>query len=533
MENKIYLFDTTLRDGQQTTGVNFTVSDKMIIANALDELGIDYIEGGWPGANPTDDEFFNRNIDFQNSLFTAFGMTRKFGKSAANDPGLNNLINSNASAVCIVGKSSSFQVKEVLGIENKENILMISDSIAEIKKNNKEPLFDAEHFFDGYKHDKSFAIDCVKSAYEAGARWVVLCDTNGGTLPNEIFDILSDVRKYIPGDHLGIHAHNDTDNAVANSLSAVDAGVRQVQGTINGLGERCGNANLISLIPTLVLKTDYLINIDRDKLKSLTKLSKLVDNLLNISSKKQSAYVGDYAFSHKGGLHASAIEKNSTTYEHINPELVGNERNVIISNQAGRSNLLNQLKKMSIQLSDEKLNDILRIIKERESAGFSYDTAIASFEILVRKELDQIKDFYSLQKFRVTSERRWNAKGLLITESEATINITISNEVEDRMTVGVGNGPVEAIDSALKKALISFYPSLESLKLTDFKVMILSSEKGTGAVTRVLIESSDDSNRHWTTIGVSPNIIDASYNAIYDSITYKLFHDSKKDSESN
>ena len=239
-------------------------------------------------------------------------------------------------------------------------------------------------------------------------------------------------------------------------MSAVDAGVRQVQGTINGLGERCGNANLISLIPTLVLKTDYLINIDRNKLKSLTKLSKLVDNLLNISSKKQSAYVGDYAFSHKGGLHASAIEKNPTTYEHINPELVGNERNVIISNQAGRSNLLNQLKKMSIQLSDEKLNDILRIIKERESAGFSYDTAIASFEILVRKELDQIKDFYSLQKFRVTSERRWNAKGLLITESEATINITISNEVEDKMTVGVGNGPVEAIDSALKKALISF-----------------------------------------------------------------------------
>ena len=525
MKNKIYLFDTTLRDGQQTTGVNFTVSDKMIIANALDDLGLDYIEGGWPGANPTDDEFFKRNINLKKSLFTAFGMTRRPNKSAANDPGLNNLINSNASAVCIVGKTSSFQVKEVLGIGNNENILMISESIAQIKKKNKEPLFDAEHFFDGYKLDKSFALDCIKSAYDSGARWVVLCDTNGGTLPNEIFDIISDVKQLIPGENLGIHAHNDTDNAIANSLSAIEAGVRQVQGTINGLGERCGNTNLISLIPTLTLKTKYSTNIDIDKLRSLTKLSKLVDNLLNIPSKKQSAYVGDYAFSHKGGLHASAIEKNPTTYEHINPELVGNERNVIISNQSGKANLLNQLKKMSIDISSDKVNDILRIIKEKESLGFSYDTALASFEILVRKELNQIQDFYSLNKFRVTSERRWNAKGFLINESEATVNISLINDAEEKMTVGIGNGPVEAIDSALRKALISFYPSLESLKLTDFKVMILSSEKGTGAVTRVLIESSDNTNRHWTTIGVSPNIIDASYNAIYDSILYKLFYD--------
>jgi 2-isopropylmalate synthase len=525
MENKIYLFDTTLRDGQQTTGVNFTVSDKMIIANALDEIGIDYIEGGWPGANPTDDEFFNRKIDFKNSLFTAFGMTRRPNKGASNDPGLNSLINSNASSVCIVGKSSSFQVKEALGIDNKENISMIAESISEIKKKNKEAIFDAEHFFDGYKYDKLFAIDCIKSAYESGARWIVLCDTNGGTLPNEIYDIISDVIKVIPGNHLGIHAHNDTENAIANTLAAIDAGVRHVQGTINGLGERCGNTNLISLIPTLVFKTKYITNIKKEKLKSLTKLSKLVDSLLNIPSKKQSAYVGDYAFSHKGGLHASAIEKNPSTYEHINPELIGNERNVIISNQAGKSNLINQLKKMSIDLSNEQINNILRIIKERESSGFSYDTALASFEILVRKELNQIKDFYSLNKFRVTSERRWNAKGVLITESEATINITVSNDNNEKMTVGVGNGPVEAIDSALRKALTSFYPSLKNLKLTDFKVMIISSDKGTGAVTRVLIESTDDSNRHWTTIGVSPNIIDASYNAIYDSITYKLFND--------
>ena len=299
-----------------------------------------------------------------------------------------------------------------------------------------------------------------------------------------------------------------------------------MQGTINGLGERCGNTNLISLIPTLVLKTNYSTTIDKEKLKSITKVSRLVSDLLNINLDKQSPYVGENAFSHKGGLHASAVEKNPSTYEHIKPEFVGNTRNVIISDQAGKSNLLSQLKKMSIKLSDDKLTDILRIIKEKESEGFSYDTALASFELLVRKELGEIKDFYSLQKFRVTDERRWNAKGQLVTESEATVNIHVADE--ERMTVGIGNGPVNAIDSALRKALINFYPTLKNLKLTDFKVMILSSDKGTGAVTRVLIESTDETNLHWTTIGVSPNIIDASYNAIYDSISYKLFHDLKK-----
>ena len=527
MKNYINLFDTTLRDGQQTTGVNFTVSDKMIVAKALDELGVDYIEGGWPGANPTDDNFFNRELEFNNSIFTAFGMTRRPNKSAANDPGLNTLINSKASAVCIVGKSSLFQVKEALSIDKKENILMISESIIEIVKNKKEAIFDAEHFFDGYKYDKDYSLECLKSAYDAGGEWIVLCDTNGGTLPNEVFSIISDVIKFIPGSRLGIHAHNDTDNAIANSLAAIEAGVRQVQGTINGLGERCGNTNLISLIATLTLKTKYTTNISKEKLKSLTKVSKLVDELLNFNPRKQSAYVGDYAFSHKGGLHASAVEKNPTTYEHINPEFVGNCRNVIISDQAGKSNLSSQLNKMSINLSNEKLNDILRIIKEKEFEGFSYDTALASFEILVRRELGEMNDYYNLLKFRVNSERRWNAKGVLITESEATINIRISEKSDEKMTVGVGKGPVEAIDSALRKALIDFYPSLKNLKLTDFKVMILSSEKGTGAITRVLIESSDDTNRHWTTIGVSPNIIDASYNAIYDSIAYKLFHDLK------
>ncbi len=525
MTDKIYLFDTTLRDGQQTADVNFSVSDKVVITHALDNLGIDYIEGGWPGANPTDNQFFERKLELNNSSLTAFGMTRRPGFSASNDPGLNALLNSSAKTICIVGKSSSFQVKEALNISNSENLKMIGDSIKEILKKKKQPIFDAEHFFDGFKHDKEYAISCIKTAYDSGARWVVLCDTNGGTLPDEIFNIVQEVIKHVPGSSLGIHAHNDTDNAVANSLAAINAGVRHVQGTLNGLGERCGNTNLISLIPTLILKTKFNVNVKKENLKLLTKTSRILNELLNKHETKQAPYVGRYAFSHKGGLHASAIDKNPLTYEHIDPEIVGNSRNVIISDQSGKSNLLNQFKKMSIQMDGDKINNILSIIKQKEYEGYSYDTALASFELLVRKELGQIKQYYSLQRFRVTDERRWNAKGKLVTESEATVHVFVENE--ERITVGIGNGPVNAIDSALRKALTSFYPSLENLKLTDYKVMILSPEKGTGAITRVLIESKDDKDNHWTTIGVSPNIIDASYNAIYDSITYKLFNDLK------
>tara|TARA_Y100000768_G_scaffold381010_1_gene359015 strand:+ start:78 stop:1664 length:1587 start_codon:yes stop_codon:yes gene_type:complete len=523
MDDKVYLFDTTLRDGQQTTGVNFSVSDKMIISQHLNEIGIDYIEGGWPGANPTDNDFFSRDLKFNISKLTAFGMTRRPGRSVENDPGLNSLINSSASSICIVGKSSSFHVKNALEISKDENLKMINESIQHIKNKNKEPIFDAEHFFDGFKEDREFAISCIKTAYDAGARWVVLCDTNGGTLPDEIFSIVSEVVKIIPGQNIGIHAHNDTDNAVANALAAVTAGARQVQGTINGLGERCGNTNLISLIPTLVLKTDFETNINKGKLKNLINISRTLDNILNLQPTKNAPYVGEHAFSHKGGLHASAVEKNSSTYEHIQPEIVGNSRNVIISNQAGRSNILNQLNKLNVELKNDEINNILEVIKEKESEGYSFDTALASFELLVRRQLGHFEDYYNLEKFRVTDERRWNAKGSLITEAEATVHLKINES--DIMTVGIGNGPVNAIDSALRKALINHYPTLEDLKLTDYKVMILSSEKGTGAITRVLIESSDNTNKHWTTIGVSPNIIDASYSAIFDSITFKLFND--------
>ena len=526
MDDKIYLFDTTLRDGQQTTGVNFSVSDKMIITQLLNDLGIDYIEGGWPGANPTDNDFFSRDLKLNNSKLTAFGMTRKPGRSVENDPGLNSLINTSASCVCIVGKSSLFHVKNALEISKDENIKMISESIQHIKSKNKEAIFDAEHFFDGFKEDREFSINCIKAAYDSGARWVVLCDTNGGTLPDEIFNIVSEVVKIIPGKNVGIHAHNDTENAVANALAAINAGARQVQGTINGLGERCGNTNLISLIPSLVLKTNFVTNIKKENLKNLINVSRSLNNILNLQAIKNAPYVGEHAFSHKGGLHASAVEKNSSTYEHIAPEIVGNSRNVVISNQAGRSNILNQLNKLKIELKKDDINNILDIIKEKEAEGYSFDTALASFELLVRRQLGHFEDFYNLEKFKVTDERRWNAKGSLVTEAEATVFLKVHDS--NIMTVGIGNGPVNAIDSALRKALIDYYPTLKDLKLTDYKVMILSSEKGTGAITRVLIESSDSSNTHWTTIGVSPNIIDASYSAIFDSITFKLFNDLKK-----
>ena len=525
-DNKIYLFDTTLRDGQQTTGVNFSVSDKMTLAKNLDELGVDYIEGGWPGANPTDNDFFSRDLNFAKSKFTAFGMTRRPGRSAENDPGLNSLVNSNAHTICLVGKSSSFQVKNALGITEDENLSMLSDSFNYLKNKNREAIYDAEHFFDGFKQNKDFALKCLNVALSSNVRWIVLCDTNGGTLPNEISEIIEEVMKTIPSNKLGIHAHNDTENGVANALAAINTGVRHVQGTINGLGERCGNTNLVSLIPSLVLKTNFHTNVEKQNLKLLTKISHTLNDILNQPKSKNAPYVGENAFSHKGGLHASAVAKDPSTYEHIDPEVVGNSRNVIISDQAGKSNLLSQLRKLSIEIDDEQINQILELIKQKEAEGFSYDIALASFELLVRKHIGQLKEYFILNKFRVMDERRWNAKGKLVTDSEATVQLEVKNQ--EKMTVGVGNGPVNAIDSALRQALIDFYPSLNDLKLTDYKVMILSSDKGTGAITRVHIESTDSNKQHWTTVGVSSNIIDASYNAIYDSINYKLFNDLNK-----
>ncbi|MDX2082433.1 MAG: citramalate synthase [Rickettsiales bacterium] len=521
---RVYLYDSTLRDGAQTSTVNFGVHDKIAIAKIIDELGIDYIEGGWPGANNTDDEFFANLPKLKKSQFVAFGMTRRSGASASNDAGLNALTNANVKSVCIVGKCWDFHLKHALQISEKENLELISDSIKHIVKKKKEALFDAEHFFDGFKANPKFAMRTIKTAYGAGARWIVLCDTNGGTLPSEISKIVKEVIKEIPGENLGIHCHNDTGNAVANSLAAVEAGVRQVQGTINGLGERCGNANLISIIPTLSLKMGFDVGIDEKHLKSLVKTSNFLDDLLNKERDKFAPYVGKYAFAHKGGLHVSAVAKNAKSYEHIEPEKVGNQRQIMISDQAGRSNIIARLKEIGIELRDElkvsQVANLVNKVKELEAQGYAYDAADASFEILAKKSLSAVPNFFDLVGFRVLDERKFDAKGRVVTIAEATIKIKIGNKIS--LAVAEGNGPVNALDKALRKALSKKYPALKTVKLTDYKVRILTPLQGTQAVTRVQIESMDETGNKWMTIGVSQNIVDASFRALHDSITYKL-----------
>jgi len=522
-DRRVYLFDSTLRDGAQTQGVDFNVLDKQAVAQALDKVGIDYVEGGWPGANPTDDTFFAQPPGLKTARLVAFGMTRRPGRSAANDPGLAALIGTEAKSVCMVGKSWDFHVDLALGIPRSENIDMIAESVAHAKTRVEEVMFDAEHFFDGYKANPVYALDCAKAAFEAGARWIVLCDTNGGTLPHEIERIVGEVAKTIPGSKLGIHCHNDTENAVANSLAAVRAGARQIQGTLNGLGERCGNANLVSLIPSLLLKTDFQIGIDREALRGLTHLSRLLDERLNRAPSRNAAYVGESAFAHKGGLHVSAVEKDPRTYEHIEPSLVGNRRHIVVSDQSGRANILARFRDigLSIEADDPKVAALVELVKVREYDGYAYDGAEASFELLARRELGDIPEYFRVARFRVMDDRRWNARGELVTESEATITLEVGEE--RLMTVATGNGPVNALDSALRKALLTFYPELEDMRLVDYKVRILTPSAGTGAVTRVMIESADATGERWSTVGVSPNIIDASFNALHDGISWKLF----------
>ncbi len=521
---RVYLYDSTLRDGAQTSTVNFGVRDKIEIAKIIDSLGIDYVEGGWPGANPTDDEFFSNLPKLKKSKFSAFGMTKRSGISAANDAGLNALINSDTKSVCIVGKTWDFHLKNALHVSEAENLDMISDSIKHIVKKKKEAMFDAEHFFDGYKANPKFALKSIKTAFESGARWIILCDTNGGTLPSEISKIVKEVTKHIPGENLGIHCHNDTGNAVANSLVAVENGVRQIQGTVNGLGERCGNANLISIIPTLCLKMGFDVGINENQLKNLVHVSNFLDDLLNKERDKFAPYVGKYAFAHKGGLHVSAVTKNPNSYEHVPPEKVGNHRQIMISDQAGRSNIISRLKEIGIELKDEiktsQIANLVNQVKELEAKGYAYDAADASFEILAKKSLSTVPNFFDLVGFRVLDERKYDSKGKIVTVAEATIKIKIGNKIT--LSVAEGNGPVNALDKALRKALSRKYPSLKNVRLTDYKVRILTPSDGTQAITRVQIESSDDKENKWTTIGVSENIVDASFRALNDSITYKL-----------
>ncbi|MDH5189213.1 MAG: citramalate synthase [Rhodospirillaceae bacterium] len=522
-KERVYIYDTTLRDGAQTQGVDFSPADKEAIARELDTLGIDYIEGGWPGANPTDDAFFANLPKTKHARISAFGMTRRAGRSTDNDPGLSALLDVGVDAICMVGKTWDHHVSVALEITNDENIAMISDSIKHATAKGKEVLFDAEHFFDGYKANPEFAISCVKAATDSGARWVVLCDTNGGTLPFEVEEIVGAVTKIVPGEKIGIHCHDDTGNAVANTLAAVRAGARQVQGTINGLGERCGNANLVSLIPTLSLKMGFATGVNDVGLKHLTHVSRMLDERLNRAPDRHAPYVGESAFAHKGGLHVSAVEKDPTCYEHIAPESVGNHRHIVVSDQAGRSNMVARFREIGLDVdpNDKRIASILEEVKANEMAGFAYDGAEASFELLARRALGTVPDYFHCNSFRVIDERRWNAKGDLITLSEATVKISLKSGSEE-MAVAEGNGPVNALDAALRKVLLRLYPSLSQLRLVDYKVRILSPTDATAAVTRVMIESTDDNGNHWSTVGVSPNVIDASYNALRDSIVYML-----------
>lgn len=523
MTERIYLYDSTLRDGAQTEGVDFSPADKYDIAKKIDELGIDYIEGGWPGANPTDDDFFAKPPKLKNSKLTAFGMTRRPSTTAKNDPSLAGLLNSGVKTICLVGKTWDFHVTNALGTTLEENLKMVTESISHVVDKGVEAVFDAEHFFDGYKANKEYASQVVKAAYDSGARWIVLCDTNGGSLPYEIEEIISEILVHIPGDHLGIHCHNDTDNAVANSLAAVRAGARHVQGTLNGVGERCGNANLISIIPTLILKMGFKTGISEESLKKLTKISHYLDERLNKNPDRFAPYVGAAAFAHKGGLHVSAVLKNPTSYEHIEPELIGNKRNILVSNQAGRSNILARLNEACFDvdsLGKAKITKLVDVVKQKESEGYAYDNADASFEVLAHRVLGDIPVFFRMNSFRVIDERRWDANDKLVTLSEATVHIQIGDE--EKIIAADGNGPVNALDRAIRKGLSEKYPQLDDLKLVDYKVRIINSGVGTQAITRVLIESEDSSGNRWTTVGVSANIIDASYNALRDSITYRL-----------
>src|SRR6478609_7072538 len=454
MRERLYLFDTTLRDGAQTNGVDFTLTDKIAIIRMLDELGIDYVEGGYPGANPTDTQLF-AEPRMLHTTFTAFGMTRRPGRSASNDPGLAVLLDAKAEAICFVAKSWDYHVRVALETTLEENLASIRDSVKAAKQKGREVLIDCEHFFDGYKANSTYALACAKAAHESGARWVVLCDTNGGTLPHEVEQIVGEVVKHVPGDHVGIHAHNDTEQAVANSLAAVRAGARQIQGTLNGLGERCGNANLCSLIPTLKLKKEFSdafeISVTPEKLATLVKVSRALDDMLNRVPNRHAAYVGESAFVTKTGIHASAVLKDPQTYEHVLPETVGNHRKVLVSDQAGRSNVIAELDRAGIAYdkSDPKLTRLVEELKEREAQGYAYESANASFDLLARRTLGRVPEYFRVEQFDVNVEQRYNANGQRVTVALAVVKVDVAGE--HLISAAEGNGPVNALDVALRK----------------------------------------------------------------------------------
>jgi len=519
----VLLYDTTLRDGCQAEDVSFTLEDKLRMAAKLDDMGIDYIEGGYPGSNPRDADFFKqvKKLKLKNAKVASFGTTRKFGAKPSQDINLKALLGADAPAVTLVGKTWDLHVRDDLRISQKANLEIIADSIAFMKKRVDEVIFDAEHFFDGFRANPDYALECLKAAQDGGADWIVLCETNGGRLPVDIRDAIAQVNRVIKTP-LGIHCHNDGELAVANTLAAVEMGATQVQGTINGFGERCGNVNLISVIANLQLKMGKKC-MSAAQLKKLREVSQLFYELANIQPNKRQAYVGDSAFAHKGGLHVSGVLKNRETYEHIDPDLVGNRQRVLVSDLSGRSNVVYKGKEYGIDLKDagDAVKNILRRTKELEGQGYEFQAAEASFELLIQEALGKKKKKFNLVGFRVIDEKRKEDEAPI---SEATIMVQVDGVMEH--AAAMGNGPVNALDQALRRALTKFYPSLKQVELLDYKVRVLSTGEGTGAVVRVLIESGDGKGR-WGTVGVSHNVIEASWQALVDSIDYKLYKDAR------
>jgi len=518
MVNRIEIYDTTLRDGSQAEDVSFSIEDKLRITEKLDEFGIHYIEGGWPGSSPKETDFFKkaRRLRLKNSRLVAFGSTCKPRHKVSDDPLIKELLEASTEVVTIFGKTWDFHVKEALRCSLDENLKIIHDSISYLKKMVSLVFFDAEHFFDGYRRNPEYALKCIKVAEEAGADRIILCDTNGGSLPFQISEVVRAVRSSIKTP-LGIHAHNDSDCAVANSIAAIKEGAIQVQGTVNGLGERCGNANLCSVIPNLQLKLGYQC-IPEENLKKLREVSRFVNEIANLRHFRRQPFVGDSAFAHKAGVHVSAILKNPETYEHIRPELVGNSQRVLLSDLAGKSNIIRKAQEFGIRIDPDspELKELVALLKELENEGFQFEAAEASFELLMKKHLGLYRRFFDLIGFRVIVEKR---KDGVEPFSEATIMVRVAGHVEH--TAATGNGPVNALDNALRKALEKFYPVLKNVKLHDYKVRVLQPGKGTAAKVRVLVESGDDEER-WGTVGVSENIIEASWQALVDSIEYKL-----------
>ncbi|RMG05148.1 MAG: citramalate synthase [Nitrospirae bacterium] len=521
---KIELYDTTLRDGSQAEEINFSVQDKLRITEKLDELGVHFIEGGWPGSNPKDSEYFRkaRRLSLTKAKVVAFGSTHRAQTTPEKDSSIKSLLDAETPVVTIFGKSWDFQVKEALRVTLDRNLELIRDTISYLKGYVDEVFFDAEHFFDGYKSNPDYAVECLRAALDGGASRLVLCDTNGGTLPDEIKTIFNKVKKSVKAP-LGIHAHNDSECAVANSIIAVQSGAVHVQGTINGIGERCGNANLCSIIPALQLKNGYSCLTD-DELRKLREVSRFVNEMANLRHFNRQPYVGDSAFAHKGGVHVSAVTRAASTYEHIDPELVGNSRRILISDLAGKSNVLRKADEFGIHIEKDspQLMDILSAIKELEHRGYQFEAAEASFELLMKKTLGLHRKFFDLKGFRVIVEKRKEGEEPI---SEATIMVKVGGHIEH--TAATGNGPVNALDNALRKALEKFYPELKSVRLLDYKVRVLTAGRGTSAQVRVLIESGDDDGK-WGTVGVSENIIEASWQALVDSIEFKLLREEEK-----